>query len=935
MEETILNTKNKQLSNPFSTGSGGAHFEAHVQASFVTLMLSGGYAPCFPGWSITEIKLQGKVDRYDTDDLIVFVEKRDAREKRKLLGQIKHSIGITHRDSVFAEVIQAAWTDFNNPGIFTRGRDVIALITGPLSATDHHNVQWLLNQARHTKSVDEFFRNVEQANFSPPKSSEKLRVFQHHLKAANKGIDVSREDLFEFLNSFQLLGYDLGKEVGVVLSLLHSHISQFNQQYPIWLWSRVVDVVQTWNQNAGTITPDRLPEDLIEAFRRPTATQIPKELTLAKPESEQVKTNWLQHENASVVALANLAGSWSETNQADIAVVSRLLGEQYATWVTKARDILLLPDSPISLKNGQWRFNDRSEAWELFGSRILDQDLDAFKTISVEILTEVDPSFELPVDKRFAANVYGKVLSHSASLRKGVAESLAIIGSKPEALVNCSRGRPGSVAVLAIREILADADWVLWGSLNPLLPLLAEAAPDEFLVAVEKALRLTPSPFDELFAQEGDGVSGANYLTGLLWALESLAWDQNYLVRVCVVLGELASHDPGGKWANRPANSLTTILLPWLPQTLASVEKRKVAIQTLCNEWPDIGWAVVTSLLPNQHQSSSGSHKPVWRNRIPEGQPKGASTKEYWEQVSFLGELAVSLAGLDVVRLTDLIDRFDNLPGASFDQLLAVLSSDDIRSVDEDKRKILWDRLTRFASKHRRYSDANWALSGDLVSKIEDVAQRLEPSNPLNLHRRLFSEDDFDLYDENGDWEEQRLRLERRRQDAVSEVLERDGMPAVVALASSVTWPRVVGYALGSIDKSNVDSFVLPDFLDSEDRALSSLCEGFVSGRYRLKGWQWVDSLDRSTWSGQQTVSFLTDLPFVEDTWSRAGAWLGETHGSYWQRVSVNPYQADAGLESAIDRLIEFGRPYAAIDCLHSLRHRKRPINGACPEFCV
>ncbi|WP_202866561.1 hypothetical protein [Pseudomonas aeruginosa] len=32
----------KILSNPFSTGSGGARFEANIQATFVTLMLSGG-----------------------------------------------------------------------------------------------------------------------------------------------------------------------------------------------------------------------------------------------------------------------------------------------------------------------------------------------------------------------------------------------------------------------------------------------------------------------------------------------------------------------------------------------------------------------------------------------------------------------------------------------------------------------------------------------------------------------------------------------------------------------------------------------------------------------------------------------------------------------------------------------------------------------------
>lgn len=40
-----MGKKGKQLSNPFSTGGGGLHFEAHVQASFVVLMLTGGFAP--------------------------------------------------------------------------------------------------------------------------------------------------------------------------------------------------------------------------------------------------------------------------------------------------------------------------------------------------------------------------------------------------------------------------------------------------------------------------------------------------------------------------------------------------------------------------------------------------------------------------------------------------------------------------------------------------------------------------------------------------------------------------------------------------------------------------------------------------------------------------------------------------------------------------
>ncbi|MDP0563529.1 MAG: hypothetical protein QS721_14860 [Candidatus Endonucleobacter sp. (ex Gigantidas childressi)] len=116
-------TDEKQLSNPYSTGGGGVIFETDIQAKFVTLMLSGGYAPCLPCWPIVEIKLQGKIAGYCTDDLIVFVENPANKESRRLLGQVKSSIQITANSKEFAEVIKAGWSDFNNPErLHQRGR---------------------------------------------------------------------------------------------------------------------------------------------------------------------------------------------------------------------------------------------------------------------------------------------------------------------------------------------------------------------------------------------------------------------------------------------------------------------------------------------------------------------------------------------------------------------------------------------------------------------------------------------------------------------------------------------------------------------------------------------------------------------------------------------------------------------------------------------
>lgn len=917
----------KQLSNPFSTGSGGGIFEAHVQASFVALMLTRGFVPCLPCWPISKIKLQGKFAGYETDDLIVFIENADSGQARKMLGQIKHSINITEKDKVFGEVILAAWNDFNNTDVFAKNHDVIALITGPLSATDVDDVRTLLEWARHMENAEEFLRNVKLANFSSASKQKKLQAFRTHLNHANSDSPVSDDILFEFLKHFHLLGYDLDIKAGITLSLLHSLIGQHSPDNAQALWSRLVDEVQSANKNAGTITRESLPDDLRDVFKQPVYAVIPETLSSTKPASE--KLDWNRHAYASDLAIVNLFGAWNEKSKADVEIIQQLIAGDYGTWISRLRDVLQLPDTPLSLKNGRWGVKERKDLWEMLGARIYDNNLDAFKNLAITVLAERDPQFDLPINERYAASIHDKSLSHSLDLRKGIAESLALLGSCPKALSNCSQNKPEGTVVLVVREILNTADWVQWGSLNNLLPTLAEAAPDEFLNAVEAALQVSPCPFDDLFTQEGDGITGGNYLTGLLWALEGLAWDPTYLVRACVILGNLASHDPGGRWANRPANSLATILLPWLPQTTAPIEKRKVVLQTLEKEAPSVAWKLALSLLPNQHRTSSGTHKPGWRKTIPDDWEKGVSNNEYWEQVSFYAEHAVEMASEDIEKLSELVNHLDSLPAPSFEKILAHLSSIAISKKSEDERLELWTRLTRFVAKHRKFSDAKWALGAETVSKIEAIAEKLAPENPFNLHRRLFSGREFDLYEEVGNWEEQRQRLEEHRCQAIKDILAYGGINAVIQFAESVEAPSNVGNSLGSIADAATDSALLPSLLISENKRLAHFVGGYVWSRQFSLGWAWVDDLDKSAWSVSQVAAFLSHLPFTHEAWGRAATLLGDSEREYWSRASVHPYHLGGDIVVAIDKLTDYGRPHAAIDCLNVMIHEKQPLDRA------
>ena len=347
-------------------------------------------------------------------------------------------------------------------------------------------------------------------------------------------------------------------------------------------------------------------------------------------DSHQTHPDWNQSPSAPELTVANLLGEWNEKNEADLEIISQLANEEYGEWIPKIREVLQQAISPLNLKNGKWHVIDRKGLWQELGRRIFDDTLDKLRQCAVTVLSERDPQFELAPEQRIAAQMYGKVLKYSPELRKGLAETLALLGAKPDALTNCSRHKAEDTAVLVIRKILENADWALWGSLGDVLRILAEAAPGEFLDMVEKALQQTPCPFDKLFPQESPD---RNYLTHLLWALETLAWDAEHLVHACVILGKLAERDPVGNSMNCPAHSLATIFLPWRPQTTATIEKRKVAVETLQHEVPVVAWEMLLGLLPDRMQMTIGTPKPAWRNIIPDDWQEDLTQEECWDQV--------------------------------------------------------------------------------------------------------------------------------------------------------------------------------------------------------------------------------------------------------------------------------------------------------------
>lgn len=637
--------------------------------------------------------------------------------------------------------------------------------------------------------------------------------------------------------------------------------------------------------------------------------------------------------SARDLALATAIGRWNGNNAGDRAALEEVLGKSYGEWIETIRPESLRADTPLSQTDEHWKVISRGEAWSGLGPHLSDDTLERISKLALTVLGEPDPKFDLDSDRRFSAAVEGKVRKHSEGLRQGIAETLALLGSKPRALSSCSLQRPETTAALVVRKLLENADWKTWASLNSELPLLSEAAPDEFMNQVEAALARDETPFARIFEQESNGVFGSNYITGLLWALENLAWSPLYLVRAVSLLGDLAAMDPGGNWANRPDNSIKDILLPWHYQTVAPFEKRRIAVEALLREHPAVGWTVLLALLPSHHEITSGTHRPVWQSWAQQSAEPKVSRQEYWEQILVYADIVTRIAASDKAKLSALIDRLPDLPLPAHQKVVEHLKSKAVLELLEADRVDLWEALSDLVSQHRRHSDTDWAMPVALVDQLAEVAERLAPVSIQYSQRRLFSERDFDLLDDEGIYQEQHARLSKKREDVVAQIHATAGIAGVIEFAKIASSPTRVGEALGR-SSLDVESDILPSLLDSEDAAVDALIGGFLSQRYWKRGSSWIDTLPLQKWTASERLQLMTRLPFCEGVWSRLTGIIGETETEYWRTVpGPNPWQEDAEkMLLPAENLLAAQRPRAALRCLHRIVSDKKPFP---PELAV
>ncbi len=559
---------------------------------------------------------------------------------------------------------------------------------------------------------------------------------------------------------------------------------------------------------------------------------------------------WCGTEQLPRTIPAVFASRWDENTAGDTKVLESLSGAGYASF---AQAVLSYMDSDPPLL-------ERAGSVLSLVAPTVAFALTA-KSISSDMLRLLEHAIETVFSRVSASEVEawnGPVLLpmeaprhvHSSWIRDGLLETILRISVFKEVLdqkqvAHAFGGCQAFVDRVVEKISFFRDDPRFFAALSANLPTMAEAAPVPFVDALEQALQGSESALAPLFADKG--FFGPVLHSGLMSALECLAWDPSYFAPAVRILARLSRLESEGRVVNKPSNSLRSIFLAWSPCTSAPLVQRMDALHTLADEFPLVAWRLACAILPKHSDTSFPSCEPVWKDfGRSSRQPltNGAIRETYAAYVEFALELSHGQVG----RQLDLLDSYPLFSPSHRHALREqfTLSAHD-QQLSATTREAVWSAIRQLVAKHRRFSNAAWALAEQDVGQLEAVGELFRPASDVAKVQWLFDEYLPDLPNVDVDIEAAQVQVDKLRANAMLK-LAVTGILAVDELYVKARQPYIVAQqAAVSIESDELLLKLLDLWLDRDlprdKRGVAILC----ATRYTLRHQAWLGVLQAAS----------------------------------------------------------------------------------------
>lgn len=626
---------------------------------------------------------------------------------------------------------------------------------------------------------------------------------------------------------------------------------------------------------------------------------------------------------AQQIVRLGLAGAWVTTKPADRAVLAALFGSDYERVEEVLAHLRHVQATPIWEAGNVAGVTSKVDILTACGSAITKGMIDRFFDVAKTVLSEADPALDLPEDEQWAASFYGKSRDHSETLRSGICESLVLLAVSGDKLfgktlgINC-RDRVDAL----VRGLLTPFNERTWLSQRRDLQHYAEASPEVFLDIVEDDLSSDAPKIHALMGSGGDSLFSSCPRTGLLWALESLAWDPERMPRVVEILATLSAIEITDNIGNKPDASLKAIFLWWMPQTAANAQQRISALERLCRRHPKIGWRVCIAQLDTH--SASGSSRPRWRHDGigAGGVDQGQESRQFLLKAV---DLAIDWSHHDHNTLGDLVELVHQFDDERADRLWSAIAAWRASNPSEEDMAALRERIRRHTDT-RRGRRRN--MTAGSRAKARDAYESLAPQDVVVRHQWLFAnhwvdESFAELEDDSYDYRKREERIGSLRVSALKEVWDTHGYEGFVRLCVSGNAATTAGWHLShSIIDFDKTLEVLLCLINEKDEQHQRVIDGAISGVLNGREKSDLDALVTTCIAALAQdgntagiVRLLLAAPFNSATWRHVAALDVPLRERYWADVVPRwEGQRSEEFHAAITQLVKARRPRAAFE---------------------
>ncbi len=626
---------------------------------------------------------------------------------------------------------------------------------------------------------------------------------------------------------------------------------------------------------------------------------------------------WAASENLRDLIPMAIVGGWNSKLSGDVSIIEKISGMPYQKYIETLSPWLSMEDAPLFTLLNNYLVVSTQELWDFIFDQLTSEDIENLREIVIKVFMEVDPAYDLPQEQWLMASVLGEKSIYSNSLRQGIIISLVMLSERDGEDNVFGIVSTKNYTYSIIKDILDTVkSWKQWFTIVTSLRFLAEASPTAVVEKLSNEIKCNESEFWRLFQPSRDVLGEKNYYVHILWTLENLVWFEETAVTSIMLIANIAEKQIEYKMVNSPLNSLYEIFCIWHPQSCLNYLSRMKIIQRICEKFPITGWKLLDHLLLKGRQICGTISKPSWHD-IDYASITEVTNKEIQDSLHFIVSLCVTKLSPKIHQWEIVIKNIEYFQKDI--EKLKEKSTLVIKYFTEEERLILCDKIRERINAFRKFPDAEWSVSEEIVSLLEQIIEIILP-NTIQKYKYLFYFQPNILNPEPYDdvssfnYEKEQKKILRLREAAVDEMIDEFGIDVFWDFCAEVQ--DVVDLAIIIEDKimsHQYDIVVL--------RKLKSVNHGlYTSLLWRLFNHNGFDQLlifieENKYLSIEEKGQILCNTPMRKTLWDKIEDFDNKVVDYYWKNVRAFRLQAEEKdhEDYYLSQLLKYKRPFSVI----------------------